>query len=124
MSALRSADRKVDRDAAADRWAFENQRHAGESSDVVDVVAAEADVLEFQATVAKENPGDPLSMDRLVLKIVPTAAAGADLGERLQRSVQRAIGVTPTVERVAADDPLLSGRGWKTKPIIDLRKLG
>ena len=63
-------------------------------------------------------------MDRLVLKIVPTAAAGADLGERLQRSVQRAIGVTPAVERVAADDPLLSGRGWKTKPIIDLRKPG
>ena len=90
---------------------------------LVDVVAAEADILEFQATVAKESPSDPLSMDRLVLKIVPAAEAGADLAERLQRSVHRAIGVTPAVEQTTADDPLISERGWKVKPILDLRKL-
>ncbi len=89
---------------------------------LVDAVAAEAEVLEFQATVAKEDAGDPLSMDRLVLKIVPAARAGADLAERLQRSVQKAIGVTPAVEQIAADDPLISARGWKAKPILDLRK--
>jgi phenylacetate-CoA ligase len=88
---------------------------------LVDAVAAEADVLEFQATVAKETAGDPLSMDRLVLKIVPAAEAGPDLLQRLQRSVQKAIGVTPVVERVAADDPLIAARGWKAKPILDLR---
>ena len=89
---------------------------------LVDAVAAEAEVLEFQAMVAKEDAGDPLSMDRLVLKIVPAVQAGADLAERLQRSVQKAIGVTPAVERIAADDPLISARGWKAKPILDLRK--
>jgi phenylacetate-CoA ligase len=89
---------------------------------LVEVVTAEAEVLEFQATVAKESPGDPLSMDRLVLKIVPAAAAGADLAERLQRNVQKAIGVTPAVERITADDPIISERGWKAKPVLDLRK--
>ena len=71
--------------------------------------------------VAKETPGDPLSMDRLILKIVAAADAGADLSGRLQGSVQKAIGVTPVVERVAADDPLIAARGWKAKPIVDLR---
>jgi len=89
---------------------------------LVGAVAAEAEVLQFQAMVAKEDVGDPLSMDRLVLKIVPATPAGADLAERLQRSVQKAIGVTPAVEQIAADDPLISARGWKAKPILDLRK--
>jgi len=89
---------------------------------LVEAVTAETQVLEFQATVAKESPGDPLSMDLLVLKIVPAAEAGADLAERLQRSVQQAIGVTPRVERITADDPIIAERGWKTKPILDLRK--
>ena len=89
---------------------------------LVDAVAAETEVLEFQAMVAKENAGDQLSMDRLVLKIVPAAEAGADLSERLQKSVQKAIGVTPVIEQVGSDDPLISARGWKAKPILDLRK--
>ena len=88
---------------------------------LVDAVAAEAEVLEFQAMVAKETAGDPLSMDRLILKIVAAADAGADLSRRLQSSVQKAIGVTPVVEHVAADDPLIAARGWKAKPIVDLR---
>ena len=91
---------------------------------LVDTVSAEADVLEFQAIVAKEDPASPLSMDRLVLKIVPAATASADLIERLQHSVHRAIGVTPAVEQTSTEDRLISGRGWKTRPIIDLRKPG
>ena len=66
---------------------------------LVDAVAAEAEALEFQVVVAKEDAGDPLSMAACP-KIVPAAQAGADLAERLQRSVQRAIGVTPAVERI------------------------
>jgi hypothetical protein len=72
--------------------------------------------------VDKENPDDPLSMDRLRLRIVPAAAAAATLDADLALRVQRAIGVTPIVERAAADDPLLAGRGWKTQPLVDLRK--
>ena len=89
---------------------------------LVDAALGEAALLDFQAVVDKENPNDPLSMDRLRLRIVPAAGADAALDARLAASVQRAIGVTPTVERTAADDPLLVGRGWKTKPLLDLRK--
>jgi len=88
---------------------------------LVEAVAAEADVLEFQAVVAKEVAGDPLSMDRLVLKIVPAADAAGDLAQRLKRRVHKAVGVTPEIEPVAADDPLIAARGWKAKPILDLR---
>jgi phenylacetate-CoA ligase len=89
---------------------------------LVDAVLGEAALLDFQAVVDKENPNDPLSMDRLRLRIVPTAGVDAALDAKLAARVQRAIGVTPTVERTAADDPLLVGRGWKTKPLLDLRK--
>ena len=79
-------------------------------------------LLDFQAVVDKENPSDPLSMDRLRLRIVPTAGADSELEAALAARVQRAIGVTPLVERTTADDPLLVGRGWTAKPILDLRK--
>jgi phenylacetate-coenzyme A ligase PaaK-like adenylate-forming protein len=89
---------------------------------LVDAVLDEPALLDFQAVVDKENPNDPLSMDRLRLRIVPATGADAALDGALALRVQRAIGVTPVVERTAADDPLLVGRGWKTKPILDLRK--
>jgi phenylacetate-CoA ligase len=89
---------------------------------LVDAVLDEPALLDFQAVIDKENPDDPLSMDRLRLRIVPAADADAALDGALALRVQRAIGVTPVVERTVADDPLLVGRGWKTKPILDLRK--
>ena len=91
---------------------------------LVDAVLGEATLLDFQAVVDKENPDDPLSMDRLRLRIVPAAGADAALDAKLAARVQRAIGVTPTVERTAADDPLLVGRGWKTKPLSRSPKIG
>jgi phenylacetate-coenzyme A ligase PaaK-like adenylate-forming protein len=89
---------------------------------LVDAVLDAPALIDFQAVVDKENPDDPLSMDRLRLRIVPAAGADAALDAELALRVQRAIGVTPMVERTAADDPLLVGRGWKAKPILDLRK--
>lgn len=89
---------------------------------LVDAVRGEPALLDFQAVVDKENPGDPLSMDRLRLRVVPLASAPAGLDAELAQRVQRAVGVTPLVERTAADDPLLAGRGWKAQPIVDLRK--
>jgi hypothetical protein len=49
-------------------------------------------------------------------------SAPAGLDAELAQRVQRAVGVTPVVERTAPDDPLLAGRGWKAQPIVDLRK--
>ena len=89
---------------------------------LVDAVLGEAALLDFLAVVEKENPADPLSMDRLRLRIVPSAGAGAELDRNLAARVQRAVGVTPEVERTHADDPLLAGRGWKVRPLLDLRK--
>jgi phenylacetate-coenzyme A ligase PaaK-like adenylate-forming protein len=88
---------------------------------LVDAVLDEPGLIDFQAVVDKEDPRDPLSMDRLRLRIVPAAGASSALDSGLAARVQKAIGVTPVVERTAADDPLLVGRGWKTKPILDLR---
>ena len=89
---------------------------------LVDAIRGEPALLDFQAVVDKENPNDPLSMDRLRLRVVPLASAPAGLDAELAQRVQRAIGVTPIVERTVADDPLLAGRGWKAQPIVDLRK--
>jgi phenylacetate-CoA ligase len=89
---------------------------------LVDAIRGEPMLLDFQAVVDKENPNDPLSMDRLRLRIVPLASASAGLDAELMIRVQRAVGVTPIVERAAPDDPLIAGRGWKQQPIVDLRK--
>jgi phenylacetate-coenzyme A ligase PaaK-like adenylate-forming protein len=89
---------------------------------LVDAIRGEAALLDFQAVVDKENPNDPLSMDRLRLRVVPAVSAPAGLDAELAQRVQRAVGVTPVVERTAPDDPLLAGRGWKAQPIVDLRK--
>src|SRR5258707_10604519 len=78
---------------------------------LVDAVLDEPALIDFQAVVDKEDPSDPLSMDRLRLRIVPAAGADSALDAGLALRVQRAIGVTPVVERAAADDPLLVGRG-------------
>jgi phenylacetate-coenzyme A ligase PaaK-like adenylate-forming protein len=89
---------------------------------LVEAVLGEPSLLDFLAVVERENPADPLSMDRLRLRIVPAAGASAGLDQSLAGRVQRAIGVTPEVERTVADDPLLAGRGWKVRPLLDLRK--
>ena len=69
---------------------------------LVDAVRGEPALLDFQAVVDKENPDDPLSMDRLRLRIVTAADAGDGLDAALARRVQRAVGVTPIVERTCA----------------------
>ena len=89
---------------------------------LVDAVQGEPGLLDFLAVVDKENPSDPLSMDRLRLRIVPAAGAKPALEQSLAERVQRAVGVTPNVERTTAEDPLLAGRGWKVQPLLDLRK--
>jgi len=89
---------------------------------LVDAIRGEPALLDFQAVIDKENPDDPLSMDRLRLRVVAAVSAPAALDAELAQRVQRAVGVTPVVERASADDPLLAGRGWKAQPIVDLRK--
>lgn len=88
---------------------------------LVDAVAAEVGVVACQAVVDKDDPTQPLSMDRLLLKVVPASDASTDLAVRLIERVRKAVGVTPLVELTAPTDPIFSERGWKAKPLIDLR---
>jgi len=88
---------------------------------LVDAVMGEPDIVEFQAFVDKEDPADGLSMDRLLIKLVPKADAGGGLDERVLDRVRQAISVTPLIEITTSDDPALKNRGWKTKPLVDLR---
>lgn len=89
---------------------------------LVDAVQGEPELVDFLAVVDKENPADPLSMDRLRLRVVTAAGANAALEQSLAGRVQAAVGVTPEVVRTTADDPLLAGRGWKVQLLLDLRK--
>jgi phenylacetate-coenzyme A ligase PaaK-like adenylate-forming protein len=89
---------------------------------LVDAVQGVPELLDFLAVVDKEDPAEPLSMDRLRLRVVAAAGASAELEQSLAARVQRAVGVTPEVVRTTADDPLLAGRGWKVQPLLDLRK--
>lgn len=86
---------------------------------IVEVLRSEAALADFQAVVDKESDA-PTAMDRLRLRVVAIEDAG--LAARITSQVRAAIGVTPIVEFTTAEDPLLAGRGWKAKPIVDLRK--
>jgi len=88
---------------------------------LVDAVMGEPDIVEFQAFVDKEDPADGLSMDRLLIKLVPKPDADSSVDTRVLNRVRRAIHVTPLIEITSSDDPALKNRGWKTKPLIDLR---
>ena len=88
---------------------------------LVDAMMGEPDIVEFQAFVDKEDPFDGLSMDRLLIKLVPKANADSNINKRVLDRVRHAISVTPLIEITTSDDPALKNRGWKTKPLIDLR---
>lgn len=88
---------------------------------LVDAIMGEPDIVEFQAFVDKEDPADGLSMDRLRIKLVPKANANSSINKQVIDRVRRAISVTPLIEITTSDDPALKDRGWKTKPLIDLR---
>jgi phenylacetate-coenzyme A ligase PaaK-like adenylate-forming protein len=89
---------------------------------LVDAISAEPGVAEFQALVDKADPADPLSADVLRIRIVPASTGEAGLARRLAAAVQAAIGVTPVIEPTTNADPLLAGRGWKAKPLLDRRE--
>ena len=123
LPALRGADRAPRQPAASGRQSHQDQGHAGESSGAGGRRARRAGAARFPG---RGRQGEP---ERSAID-GPAAAAHRAGGRRglpqleaaLAARVQRAIGVTPLVEGTTADDPLLVGRGWKAKPILDLRK--
>lgn len=87
---------------------------------LVDALMGEPEITDFQALVVKERPEDALSMDSLQIKVV-SKRQDADFEAMLKTRVRRAISVTPVIEFTTGDDPIYKDRGWKAKPIIDLR---
>ena len=89
---------------------------------LADVLAADSGIADYQAIVDREDETDVLSMDRLRIRLVPGPDTGQDLVRRLAEKVKATIGVMPQIELVGADDPAFANRGWKTRPIADLRQ--
>ena len=88
---------------------------------IVDELSKLAAIADFQIVIAKEDPADDLSMDRLSLKV---AAAGADDGLRrlIIEGVKAAVGVTPVVEFVPPASLVDQSESWKLKQVVDLRR--
>lgn len=86
---------------------------------IVEVLAAEPGISDFQAFVEKEDRLDPLSMDVLRIRVALRGAPDSDLTSLLLDRIKTRTGVTPLIEIAAEAE--LSGGGWKAKPIIDLR---
>ena len=89
---------------------------------LADALAADPGIADFQAILDNEIEGDALSMDRLRVRLASRGEDEASLRRRVVDKVKATIGVQPMVEIVGSDDPSLTGRGWKSKPLIDLRK--
>jgi phenylacetate-coenzyme A ligase PaaK-like adenylate-forming protein len=89
---------------------------------LADALAADPGITDFQAILDNEIEGDALSMDRLRVRLASRDENEASLRRRVVDKVKATIGVQPVVEIVGADDPSLTGRGWKSKPLIDMRK--
>lgn len=78
-------------------------------------------IAEFQIVIDRENPADALSMDRLILRVAPTARDDG-LPERVAERVKTAIGVRPEVELVERDAIYDPERSLKSRRLIDRRK--
>lgn len=89
---------------------------------LADVLAADAGIADFQAIVDNEVEGDVLSMDRLRIRLSSRGENLEVLRRRITDQVKATIGITPVVEIVAANDVSISDSGWKSKPLVDLRK--
>jgi phenylacetate-CoA ligase len=89
---------------------------------LVDVLASNEHITDYQAIVDKEDEADALSMDRLSLRVVAREDAPSDFAAQLATKVKNTIGVQPLVEAVGLDDPAFANRGWKAQPIRDLRQ--
>lgn len=87
---------------------------------IAETLSAMAEVAEFQVVISRQDPADPLSMDRLTLRIALTAgrAVAADLATR----IKQAVGVTPEIELAERDDIFRPGDTLKSRRVVDLRQ--
>ncbi|MBU6378248.1 MAG: AMP-binding protein [Gammaproteobacteria bacterium] len=78
-------------------------------------------VAEYQLVIDRETPGDPLSMDTLLVRVARDGA-DADLRDRVVETVRRVAGVRADVEIVAMSQIYDPERSMKSKRLVDRRK--
>lgn len=88
---------------------------------LLDTLAGDPAIREFQIVIDHETPDDPLSMDRLVVRIASDDASDA-IRERTSQRIRAAIGVRPDVAIVAAGDLYDDARAWKAQRVVDRRR--
>ena len=92
---------------------------------IVDTLAADPQVAEFQIVLAKEDPADPHAMDSLTLRLAMADDTSGDAGtNQIARRIKQAIGITPTIELARRDDIYRPGESLKSKRVVDLRRVG
>lgn len=91
---------------------------------VADLLLADPRVAEFQLVVDREDPEDPLSMDRLELRLALAEGAGADTPTALAEAVRQRTGVRPEPRAVAIAEIFDPERALKAKRFVDNRKGG
>lgn len=87
---------------------------------MVQALEAELGAREFRVVIAKEDPAEALSADRLTLQVAG-AAEDRSLAARLAVRVKEAVGVTPLVEFVAVESVADPSGAWKLRRVIDSR---
>ena len=92
-----------------------------------DIVMNTAGVVEYQLVVTNAVDGDPLSSDRMVLRLGLDAAAPPgwveDVGADLCRRVRAGTEVTPDLELVSQSEIYDPTKDFKAKRILDQRVL-
>ena len=89
---------------------------------VTEILVADEGVAEYQMRIGRENPDDPLSMDRLTIRVAPTGNAAKELEDRLVEKVKAAIRVTPHIEWVTKNEIYDPEASMKSKRLVDERR--
>lgn len=84
-------------------------------------LAAVHGVVEYQMVVEKEKPGDPLSSDRLTLRLSVAGRLRQDLEREVVARVREAVGITPHIEYVQSPEIYDPSRVLKATRIVDRR---
>ncbi len=90
---------------------------------IAETILRDGRVDEYQIVIDREDMSDPLSMDRMTLRIAPAAGVSErSVAAGLEEDVKRATGVRPDIETVSITDIYDPDRSLKSKRLIDLRR--
>ena len=89
---------------------------------IADILLADGRVDEFQLVIDRENPADPLSMDRMTLRFAAKSGVTAtSMGPELAERIRKSVGVRPEIQTVSAADIYDPDRSLKSQRFRDLR---